>query len=476
MQSRVKKVWKKEKGTAREKIVVVSLFVLFLIAVSFPGVAAEKIESSDYTASLTCGNCHTEIYYQWKGSMHANSEKDPFYKAMFLLASKETDGLVDDFCPRCHAPVGLVSGEIPPADGSNLSLIAQEGLMCDFCHTISGYTAESNGQYIPSPGEVKRGSYNDSISPFHKTAYSDLHTRAEFCGYCHDIDHPVTGMPLETTYKEWKAGPYSKEGIQCQDCHMRQSPGTPATGSTRRPDNPGKACNIGPMRDNVFTHYFIGGNAFITDLLGATEHRDMAIERLQNAAALDIETPAVVRPGEEAAINILVTNNGAGHMIPTGLTDEREVWLDVTVTDAKGRVIFRSGFLDEEGNIEPDAVIYRTVLGDAEGKPTHKFWKATHIISDYRIPPRETLVEEYSFKIPENAKGPIRIEVKLNYRSAPQETLDMLFGKGEMKAPIIEMSKIETEVEVEGGVGFLVILISAALLLAVLAMIKYRKK
>ena len=184
----------------------------------------------------------------------------------------------------------------------------------------------------------------------------------------------------------------------------------------------------------------------------------------------------MVGPGEEAAINILVTNNGAGHKIPTGLTDEREVWLDVTVTDVKGRVIFRSGFLDEEGNIEPDAVIYYTVLGDVEGKPTHKFWKATHVISDYRIPPRETLVEEYSFKIPENAKGPIRIEVKLNYRSAPQETLDMLFGKGEMEAPIIEMSKIETEVEVEGGVGFLVILISATLLLAVLAMIKYRKK
>jgi len=38
------------------------------------------------------------------------------------------------------------------------------------------------------------------------------------------------------------------------------------------------------------------------------------------------------------------------------------------------------------------------------------------------------------------------------------------------------MYKIEKEVETEGGVGFLVILISATLLLAVLAMLNYRKK
>ncbi len=408
--------------------------------------------------------------------MHSNSERDPFYKKMFLLASEETDGAVDSFCPRCHAPVGLVSGEIPPADGSNLSLIAKEGLICDFCHTISGYTGESNGQYITSPGNVKRGPLKDANSPFHESEYSELHTKAEFCGYCHDIDHPVTGLPLETTYKEWKESPYAAEGIVCQDCHMRQIPGTASTGSTERPDNPGKVCTIGEIRDNVFTHYFIGGNAFITDMLGASQHRDMAIERLQNCAMLDIEAPTEVKPGEEVAINVMVTNNGAGHKIPTGVTDEREVWLEITATDAKGRVVYRSGYLDDAGNIEPDAVIYHTVLGDADGNPTHKFWKATHVISDYRIPPRETLKEEFKFKIPDDIKGPITVEAKLNYRSAPQETIDMLFGKGEVEVPIVEMSKIETSLEVEGGMGFSIIFISGMLLLVVFAVINYRRK
>ena len=462
-----------------KKQTLIFLFILITITIFSAEVSAKEIKSSDYSDTTICSGCHPEIYKQWQGSMHSNSEKDPFYKAVFLLASKETNGLVDDFCPRCHAPVGLVAGEIPPADGSNLSYIAKQGLICDFCHTIKGYYSESNGEYITSPGMTKYGSLKDAISPYHESEYSELYTTSEYCGSCHDIDHPVSGMPIETTYKEWKEGPYSKAGIQCQDCHMRQKPGIPSTGSTQRPDNPGQACNIGPERDNVFTHYFVGANAFITDKLGATEHRDMAIERLQNAATIDIETPNMVKPGGEITVNILVTNDGAGHKIPTGIADEREVWIEITATDAEDQVIYRSGYLGSEGNIEPDAVIYQTVFGDADGKPTHKFWKATQVLSDYRIPPRETLIEEFKFKIPKDAKGPIQINARLNYRSAPQEIIDMLFGKGEMEVPIVVMTKKESIVELESGRGFSSIIIFTLISLVALVVaikLKPRKK
>jgi hypothetical protein len=48
--------------------------------------------------------------------MHSNAYKDPFYQKEFHAASIDTDGLVDDFCSRCHTPIGVLSGEIPPAD------------------------------------------------------------------------------------------------------------------------------------------------------------------------------------------------------------------------------------------------------------------------------------------------------------------------------------------------------------------------
>ncbi len=40
-----------------------------------------------------------------------------------------------------------------------------------------------------------------------------------------------------------------------------------------------------------------------------------------------------------------------GHNVPTGFTGERLVWLQVTVTDRTGAVIFRSGDLDPNGDL-----------------------------------------------------------------------------------------------------------------------------
>jgi len=160
-------------------------------------------------------------------------------------------------------------GEIPPVDGSNLSEIAKMGVQCDFCHSVSASAGIGNAQYVLSSNGTKRGPFEDSISPFHESEYSELHTKSEFCGMCHDVFHPVNGLPLETPHTEWKNGPYSKEGVQCQDCHM-----TP--GITHYEANPGTAATGGPNRDHIYTHYTVGGNAFLTDVFGDDGHREAA--------------------------------------------------------------------------------------------------------------------------------------------------------------------------------------------------------
>lgn len=44
-----------------------------------------------------------------------------------------------------------------------------------------------------------------------------------------------------------------------------------------------------------------------------------------------------------------MTNIGAGHHLPTGVSDFRELWLDITVAkNRNGEVIFESGKLNEE--------------------------------------------------------------------------------------------------------------------------------
>lgn len=385
----------------------------------------------NYTHPEVCGGCHETIYAQWNGSMHSMAYKDPVYEKLFMIASREANGTFDAFCTKCHAPIDYLSGNIPSADNHTVSEISEKGISCDFCHTVNASSGTGNGSFASSPGRIKKGPFKDSnYSTFHSTAYSDLHTGAEFCGVCHDVVHPFNGLALENTYTEWKEGPYN-ETTPCQHCHM-----TP--GVTKFVPNPGRAAEGGPVRENIFTHYFVGGNAMLPGMVGSAEHERLAKERLRSAAKLEIEDIRLVN--DNVNLTVKVTNTGAGHKIPTGLTEARMIWLDVNVRDASGNTIFRSGGQDENGYVGDDAVKYHTVFGDASGLPTEKVWLAEKILFDNRIPPKGHSTEYYNFTIPENAKKPITISARLNYVSVSQELADLLFGEGKVRPPVIEMT------------------------------------
>jgi hypothetical protein len=250
-------------------------------------------------------------------------------------------------------------------------------------------------------------------------------------------------LPFERTYDEWKGSPYNtgdpETTVNCQDCHMRQRPGIPATGKTIRPDNPGVACDGGPLRKHIWTHYFVGANAVVTKLLGSEMHAQMAIERLKNAADIEIIKRESYQKGKLSYINVKVINSGAGHYLPTGLTELRQMWLDVEISDAKGMVLLCSGKIDKEGEIDRDAVIYMTQLGDKEGKPVLNVAKAERILYDYRIPPKGYALEQYAFYIPADAVFPLKIKATLKYRSMSQKLARTLLGENAPEMPVIDM-------------------------------------
>jgi len=399
-------------------------------------------QSSQYMDHHVCMTCHPEIYGQWSLSMHNNSYKDPLFQKVYELAVKDTGGdkTIEAFCIACHSPIGFTSGEIPPSDGSKLSEIAKDGVQCDFCHTVKKSHGIGNFAAINKPGDIKWGPFDDAISSFHQTEFSELHTKAEFCGMCHNVSHPNNNLPLENTYTEWKEGPYSAQGIQCQDCHM-----TPGPGVTK--PNPGKAAIMGPEREHIYTHSVVGGNVAVAKLLGSVERASLAEERLQAAASLEIIPPKAMNPGEKAILKIKVTNQGAGHYLPTGLTETRQMWLYVKIKDREGKTIFSSGELDMHGEIKEGSIIYNTVVADSSGKPTHKVWRAEKIIYDHRIPPKESVTETYSFKVPNSSPGPFTVETVLKYRSAPQEFVDELLGKDSFELPITDMASASAKIE-----------------------------
>lgn len=376
-------------------------------AVALPELGSELFRPSD-----NCG-CHSSLLNQWGKSMHAKALDDPLYQLKLSEANKATDGALGPFCDSCHGPVAVMSGEIANLDTATLQ--SQEGITCSFCHQVSG-TGDPIGntsQTMNADG-VFRAQFDDSQSPFHPTGYSAFHESAEFCGACHNVDHPANGLHLEATYTEWKNGPYAAEGIVCQDCHMTPGPGVVKP-------NPGTAAAGGPQRDHIYTMTFAGGNVALGDA-------ELAEERLKAAATLEMDAPEILEDGA-GEVSVTITNSGAGHYLPTGLTEIRMMWLEVTAEDA-------------EGNVE---VVGRhdfgSILRDAEGNFPVELWEAVAFESDDRIPPRESVTDTYEFSIPEGEDA-VTLSASLYYRTAPEEMAE----KAGVELPTTTMASISQAV------------------------------
>jgi hypothetical protein len=430
-----------------KKMAILATAVLMVFLIGCSGSNKKLFDSSEFKEASFCRKCHGEIFSQWEKSSHNNAQNDPIYQKLYQLAEKETKGEAEQYCAAsvCHTPIGHLAAEIPPIDGSGLSKIAQDGVQCDFCHTISDMEKVGDGSYISSPGNIKRGPYKDSKSPTHKTEFSRMHTEARFCGICHNVNHPVNGLALESTFTEWEEGPYNTgdpdTSTTCQDCHM-----TPGPGETY--PNPGKASSIGPEREHVYVHYFAGANVALAKLTKSDKHQALAEERLKAAASIDIKGPESASRGETFTATVTVTNIGAGHKIPTGLTEMRQMWIEVVATDANGNYLFSSGFVDQNGRIDPGAVMYKTEVGDAKGKKTDHVWFGEKILSDNRISPGQSSTEEYKIKIPGDASGPLTLTSKLRYRSAPQSIVDELLGSETFVLPITDMASTSLQIQI----------------------------
>lgn len=415
----------------------------------------KPVKSTDFESSTVCMGCHPDIYNQWKGSMHSNSYNDPVYQALWLLAENELSGNVRNLCAGCHTAIGTVSQEIKFENGKfETSEIAKEGVTCDMCHTITDVRIKisptglpQNASFVISPGNVKRGPYKDSESPYHKTAYSELHTKSEFCGSCHNVFHPVTNFHIENTYTEWKFSVYAQKGIQCQDCHMVPVEVAIKTAKTlKKPEKlPGKPCTTGPNRDYMYTHEFVGGNAVITKIMGSQKHADMAILRLQNAAELEVKFEKD-KTGL-GNINVRVINETAGHNLPTSLTEVREMWLEIIVKDKKGNIVYQSGVLDKDGNIPDGTEVFNAYAVDEMGKHTVKPWEIARFEYNNTIPPKGSKKVNYKFALPKGEKE-LDIIVNLNYRSYPQKVANALLGKDAPKIPTILMKQKALKVKI----------------------------
>lgn len=390
-------------------------------------VEKQQFEPGSFEGPGSCLACHFDIHDQWAHSMHAYAWENKWYQDDYRLAHQETKGATDVFCAACHAPIAARTGQLPPHDGSKFDATGKRGISCDFCHTVTDIERTYNMGHVSGPGPVKYGPRGDGSSPYHGVVHSVNHRAAKFCGSCHNVRHPVSDVAVIDTYDDWKSGPYAEQGISCQNCHMTPTPGVGT--------NPGKSSPIGLERENVAMHTFIGGSVSAQRSMGNEAQAQLAEEMLKSAARLQLES---VVEKNNLILTVHVDNVGAGHKIPTGVTYIRKMWLEVTVTDQKGQMLYSSGLVDDKNHVDPDAVFYRLLFKDADGNLTGKSWRAVAIGYDRRIPAQGRDSEVYQIPLP--ATGPYQADVRLMYRSLSQETLDFHDGEAAPKIESIEMA------------------------------------
>lgn len=433
-----------------------ALFVLSTaLAVPAGGDAKGTRSYDDYETPGTCRPCHIDFYRQWEQAMmsqaytHKWDEVEYFDLAVAHAKADPNFKGVDDGCNGCHAPLAFLAGDVPPPRPGNSR--ADESVSCDICHTITGFEGDVpfNFNWTSEPGHAKQGPRGDEAvkSPHHEMVYSDFVQQPEFCGSCHNEKDPFDQW-VKATYLEWKDGPYSKEGVRCQDCHMTFAHA--------------KTAIMGNTYDNAAQHLFHGAHdpGKVHGVIELRIHPDVR----------------EVEPGMPVKFTLALFNQKTGHKFPTGSVEDRIVWVDVVAKDAAGNEyhlpVDKKGFDGEAWTIGSDDLAYQdlgTPLGkpdfagvrrdgpvpvgdrifrmpylDPQGRMTIMQWNTKSMGPDYRIGPRETKLETYHFEVPyEAAPGPMTVTATLYYSKLVSSVAELL-GVPEEAEPVTVNSHFTT--------------------------------
>lgn len=296
-------------------------------------------------------------------------------------------GITCDFCHNVHGPD--INRSFQRDGFANMSLLINE-------------TIEKVGPFLnpvaPKGGFHVVSNKQDEIT-FLKTG--------AFCNACHDVRVPNNNLTaeehntnqggqnvkyfrLENLSTEWQTGPYNSTNnpfgkvVSCQDCHMSLFPfggnttykvgdlsitsATPGVFANDYAAVPGVSTdNNAPLPQRpVVTHYFTGVDV---PLLSAQELKDrlgsdypdpyetgtdshgipkaVATRRealMKQAVRLDLsKTDAAASLDSEFTVRVDAVAL-TGHRFPAGFSQERTAYLNLTVTDDNGFLLYQSGY------------------------------------------------------------------------------------------------------------------------------------
>jgi hypothetical protein len=183
-------------------------------------------------------------------------------------------------------------------------------------------------------------------------------------------------------------------------------------------------------------------------------------------------------PGETVKLTVALFNQKTGHKFPTGSVEDRIVWLHVEAVDAAGNKyhlpVDMKGFDGEQYTVAADILayqdmgialdqpdfagvqrdgvpvgdrIFRMPYLDPQGRMTIQQWNTASFGVDYRLGPRETKLETFTFALPDNvAPGTLTVTATLNYQKLMTPVAEFL-GAAE-EAEIVPVNQHSTTIAI----------------------------
>jgi len=365
-----------------------------------------------------CGNCHRKIFEEWAGSSHASAASNPRFWNVYdgstahggpstgwnLLQQHPRGAGV---CYSCHIPspqpdTTLLADLRRVRDGDSVHL---EGVHCDFCHKIAATDLEPvglhHGRFALQLARPVNADQPQLFGPLPdvdrgEDAYTPLYRSSKYCASCHE--GVVFGIHAYTTYSEWQATKYARQGVQCQDCHMAPE---------------GSMTNMAP-----------GHGGVQRDPRTLASHRFPGSSPVFVRRHLEFELTAARAGDNTLAAEVRIRPQHTGHLTPTG-HPSRHIILQLQGWDAAGNATSqlsgpRLPALAGDGgaNGASDGIvagqageIYGRTLVAATGRPA-AFWDDdARFTSDTRLQPDIKHRVQFSF-----AAATVRIEAQLIYR------------------------------------------------------------
>ena len=234
------------------------------------------VETATGPRAEQCGTCHQAQYAQWQGSRHGQSTSSPVFTALLPRVERAWGATARARCVACHQP----------GHGGD------ETIGCVSCHQAIGNRGDANGALVVKLGAPIASRHEPTGHAPHEVATRGFFASASLCGTCHEVRGP--GHLDEPTLTEYRATTQATDD-SCLGCHFDEG------------------------------HRFGGlepsWGAPPEEATSATARARVLLEK-----ALRLEVVLV-----NGAWTVRLTNRGAAHGVPTGMTSLRDVWVDVKV-------------------------------------------------------------------------------------------------------------------------------------------------